>query len=148
MAKKIKKAEITETTTTVTETAEEMVMVSTAAQDIATEGEVAAAKKAEKESKKAQKAAEIKAKNEARLQKAKVGTDGKFTVTILYEGDGPMAYVLDTNYKKIRLDSGFTYQLIDDGRANKITPAEFNKIMDDAKAEKKAAAKKNDKPEA
>ena len=131
--------------------AEEMVTVSAAATEIATQGEIEAAKaadkaakKAEAEAKKAQKAAEISAKNETRLLKAQIGADGKFTVTILYEGNGPMAYVLDTNYKKIRLDSRFTYQLIDDGRANKITPAEFNKIMEDAKAEKKSA-KKTDK---
>ena len=53
-------------------------------------------------------------------------TDGKIIVTILYEGDGPMAYVYDKNYKKVRINSKFAYEIIEDGRAVKISPAEFD----------------------
>ena len=66
---------------------------------------------------------------ELKIADAVTDADGKIILTILYEGDGPMAYVYDKNYKKVRLTGKFAYRLIDDGRAIKIPPVEFNAMQ-------------------
>ena len=90
---------------------------------------------------------------ELKIADAVTDADGKIILTILYEGDGPMAYVYDKNYKKVRLTGKFAYRLIDDGRAIKIPPDKFyamkNKADDMAKRRERqfsnAAVTKNGK---
>ena len=62
--------------------------------------------------------------------------DGKFFVKILYEGDGPMAYVYDKNYIQQRIDSKLGYKLIEEGRAIKLPRAEFDAMKNNQSARK------------
>ena len=66
---------------------------------------------------------------------------GKIIVTLLQEGEETMAYVYNKDYKKIRLDSDFAYKLIADGRAEKISPAEFDAIVNASAVDAKKSAR-------
>ena len=59
---------------------------------------------------------------------AVTNADGKIFVTILYEDDRPMAYAYNKNYKKIRLSSEFVQEFIDEGRAVKLAPKDFDEV--------------------
>ncbi|MBQ9486908.1 MAG: hypothetical protein IJU91_03775, partial [Selenomonadaceae bacterium] len=71
--------------------------------------------------------------------------DGKIIVTLLNEGGEPMAYVYNKDYKKIRLDSDFAYRLIDEGRAEKISPAEFDAMINPPDVDAKKSARELEK---
>ena len=118
------------------EIAEEMVTVSTAAQEIATKGEIEAAKAAEK----AAKIAEQVAKEEAQLKNAATDENGKFMLVVLYEGDGAMSYFVDKNFCKVRISNKMAERIFDEGRAVKIHPQKANELLKAKKAEKKAKA--------
>lgn len=62
------------------------------------------------------------------FENAFVDKNGKYIVMVLYEGDGPMAYILDKNLRKIRLKSKFCDYLIESGRAIKLSPEEINSL--------------------
>lgn len=118
------------------EIAEEMVTVSTAAQDIATKGEIEAAAKAAK----AAKIAGQTAKEEAQLKNATTDENGKFMLVVLYEGDGAMSYVIDKNFCKVRITNKMAERIFDEGRAVKIHPQKAKELLKAMKAEKKAKA--------
>ena len=54
---------------------------------------------------------------------------GKFLLYILYEGDpgGAMAYFFDARCKKRRLFTSTFYRLLDEGKAVRVDPDEFEK---------------------
>lgn len=118
------------------ETAEEMTTVTTAAQEIATKGEIEAAKAAEK----AAKTAAQVAKEEEQLKKATTDENGKFILVVLYENDGAMSYFIDKNFCKIRINNKMAGRIFDEGRAVKIHPQQAAELLKAKKAEKKAKA--------
>ena len=80
--------------------------------------------------------AKVKSENKIadELIEALMNTTYKFiknvlmALTILYEDDRPMAYAYNKNYKKIRLSSEFVQEFIDEGRAVKLSPKDFDEV--------------------
>ena len=70
-----------------------------------------------------------KTDEEKKLDSAFKDENGKYIVMVLYEGDGPMAYILDKNLRKIRLKTRFYHELLENGSAVKVSPDEFNEII-------------------
>ena len=76
------------------------------------------------------------------LKNAVVNEEGKYIITILYEGDGPMAYCLNAEkYAKVRVDSKLAYSLIEEDKAVKFEIDDFNAFIKSHKDAKKAAEK-------
>ena len=137
------------------EIAEEMVTVSAAATEVATKGEIEAAKAADKaakkaaaDEKKAKKAAEKAAKDAPKLQKGKLTEDGKMIINTYVASDGMQVYyIVQEGLKKERLFDATAKVLVEEGKAITINPAEFEQMVADAKAAKKAAAKPEENKE-
>ena len=134
----MKKEEIKNTQAT---TAEEIVTVTPEAVDVATQGEIEAAKAAKKTAaaeKKAQKEAEKKSKDTPKLNKAKLNSDGKFVIKTYVASDGMQVYyIVQEGLKNERLFA--------EGKAVTISREEFDKMVADAKENKKTDDNKEDK---
>ena len=142
----MKKEEIKNTQAT---TAEEIVTVTPEAVDVATQGEIEAAKAAKKTAaaeKKAQKEAEKKSKDTPKLNKAKLNSDGKFVIKTYVASDGMQVYyIVQEGLKNERLFDVTAKALIAEGKAVTISREEFDKMVADAKENKKTDDNKEDK---
>ena len=94
------------------------------------------------EDKKAQKLAEKAAKDKVKLQKAKIGTDGKMIINTYIASDGMQVYyIVQEGLKKERLFDSTAKALIQEGKAVTITLVEFKQMVVEAKKAKKTATK-------
>ena len=76
-----------------------------------------------------------RAPKKEKLAVAKTNASGQYIIYGLYDGDGPMLYLLDQNNKKIRINSTWGYEQLKNGVAVRVD----QKAIDEMRGKKKKA---------
>lgn len=77
-----------------------------------------------------------------KLAVAKTNATGQYIIFGLYDGDGPMLYLIDNNNKKIRINSAWGYEMLQKGAAVRVDQKAIDEFKGKTKKAEKTAAGK------